>query len=204
MDSGNLVYNKAQLRLRMKELLASLSPREFQVLGHDAAGLLTSDPSWSSVDTVLAYLAMEHEASCDEVINLALREAKEVYVPLVQGEMLRFYGISGLEGPWNTGSFGIREPYPDKGRLLDTAGIHGRMLVLVPGLAFDPQGGRLGRGKGYYDRFLTSLSGAVFTVGICMARQKVAQVPMGPGDVFMDALVSETDFSVFKNPNWRR
>lgn len=202
MDRENLVYNKAQLRLQMKKLLASISSHKFRALGQEVVKMLASDPSYSSADTILAYLAMEHEASCDELISLALRDGKKVYVPLVQGKMLQFYRISSLKGPWNAGSFGIREPYPEKSHLLDTSGIHGRTLVLVPGLAFDAQGGRLGRGKGYYDCFLSNLSKAAFTVGFCMAQQKVAQVPMGPEDVLMDALVCESDFSVFKNPNW--
>jgi 5-formyltetrahydrofolate cyclo-ligase len=80
---------------------------------------------------------------------------------------------------------GIDEPC-----VLD-AGDLGPDLVLVPGRAFDRAGGRLGRGGGYYDRFLAPLAGEGLLCGVCYGVQVVPCVPRGPGDVAVDRVLTD-------------
>jgi hypothetical protein len=83
------------------------------------------------------------------------------------------------------GAYNIPEPH--NGRVISPSEID---LMLVPGVAFDTSGGRLGRGKGFYDRYLSRLDAAhIYKVGICLPHQLVAQVPTEPHDVRMDTVI---------------
>jgi 5-formyltetrahydrofolate cyclo-ligase len=126
------------------------------------------------------------------LIKGAFVSGKRVYIPKIEGQEIQFYRIHSLCGPWVRGIFGIREPesqYVDRLFYVERRELF--CFILVPGLAFDPQGGRLGRGKGYYDRFLgstTSFFSDVYTLGIGMDKQLVERVPMGSQDRRMKGL----------------
>jgi 5-formyltetrahydrofolate cyclo-ligase len=89
----------------------------------------------------------------------------------------------------STGGFGIREPEPDPALALKPE--HFPALVITPGLAFDRRGRRLGRGRGFYDRFFAALdSGAYTALGLCMDAQLVPEVPVEGHDKTMDAVLT--------------
>jgi len=85
----------------------------------------------------------------------------------------------------------VLEPDPSLPLLLPEA-LGERTLVLVPGLGFDAAGGRLGRGKGYYDRFLAKLGLGAAAVGICFEAQLLPEIPMDRSDVRVGYLCTET------------
>ncbi|MEC8238342.1 MAG: 5-formyltetrahydrofolate cyclo-ligase, partial [SAR324 cluster bacterium] len=87
------------------------------------------------------------------------------------------------------GKFGILDVRPEKRIEVNISDLD---LVLVPGIAFDLSGGRLGYGRGYYDRFLKKTEG--FRVGVCYESQIVDQVPMEAHDIHMQALISQKGF----------
>ena len=126
---------------------------------------------------VMVYMALPLELSLDACIESAWQAGKKVAAPRVEGKDLRPCLIHHLDDV-EIGSRGIREPKPACQALkpdeLD--------LVLVPGLAFDRLGWRLGRGEGYYDRFLASLPESVYSLGICFKIQLLDSVPYGPND----------------------
>ncbi len=88
--------------------------------------------------------------------------------------------------------FGILEP-PETASEVKPEG-RGKTLVLVPGAAFDPSMGRLGRGGGFYDAFLSGYRDALTAVGTCFSIQLVPRIPMDPWDVRMDLVVTENGF----------
>ncbi|MFP4443657.1 MAG: 5-formyltetrahydrofolate cyclo-ligase [Spirochaetia bacterium] len=87
--------------------------------------------------------------------------------------------------------YGIREP----SHTLPVFGVNRwpdhNVLVVTPGLAFDRQGNRLGRGKGYYDRFLSSFKNPFDTVGVCFSEQLVSSVPMSGNDRTVNRIITE-------------
>ncbi|MBQ2851752.1 MAG: 5-formyltetrahydrofolate cyclo-ligase [Thermoguttaceae bacterium] len=93
-----------------------------------------------------------------------------------------------------SGAFGIWEPLPNPSRLLAPAAFD---LVLVPGLAFDLDGGRLGRGAGFYDRFLATLPPKTRLVGVALDEQLVEKTPRDAFDLPVDALATPTRLTVF-------
>ena len=94
-------------------------------------------------------------------------------------ELRRYTGTSSLQ----PGAYGIMEPVGE--RFTDYATID---IAVVPGMAFDAQGHRLGRGKGYYDRFLAKVPD-VYKIGLCFSWQMVDEVPSEANDIMMDEVV---------------
>ena len=98
--------------------------------------------------------------------------------------------IHALEEPLERHPFGYLQPGPDA-RPIDPRGIE---VVLVPGLLFGGDGGRLGHGKGYYDRLLSSFNPRPYLIGATVDRRVVNELPMTDRDVRMDAVATETGF----------
>lgn len=180
------------MRAAMKARLAALPAARFDEGGRRAAEHLRGTAAWAGARTVLLYLSMDREARCDELITSALADGKAVYLPRVSAGDLAFYKADGLDGPWDRGPFGIREPIPEESALFRIGEPRGSLLAVVPGLAFDAAGGRLGRGKGYYDRFLAGLGGTALRIGFCIREQLADCVPMDASDCPMDALVCDS------------
>lgn len=137
---------------------------------------------------VALYAAMRGEVGTDLIRSRCLAADSHLYYPRVgeDGELSFFRNREG-EG-WVAGRFGIREPRPLPG----DEGVRGGFdIVVVPGLAFDARGRRLGQGYGCYDRFLASLDGLAVTVGLAFSWQLVAEVPVEAWDVPVDAVVTE-------------
>lgn len=159
----------------------------------DLCGVLRGLEAVRGADTILAYLAMREEICIDVLIEQVLAEGRTVCAPRTDwdaGTMVAAR-LEDLEAGVVAGRHGLREP--GLGSVaIDPVAID---LVLVPGLGFDARGGRLGRGGGFYDRFLSSLLGdqgrATF-VGVCFNDQMLDAVPMGAGDVLVDMVVTPT------------
>lgn len=135
--------------------------------------------------TIVAYYSLDDEVDTHGLIDDLLADSKTVYLPRVVSDsemvLCRYTGADSLQ----VGAYGIMEPVgavmpPD-------APID---VVLVPGMAFDAEGHRLGRGKGYYDRFLSALpTPRPLLLGVCFDFQKVDVVPTEACDVSVDKVV---------------
>ncbi len=137
---------------------------------------------------VALYAAMRGEVGTDRIRSSCLAGGVHLYYPRVMedGELSFFRHREG-DG-WVPGRFGIREPQA----VPEDEGVRGGFdLVVVPGLAFDSLGRRLGQGYGYYDRFLAALGGTAVTVGLAFSWQLVPEVPVDAWDVPVDAVVTE-------------
>jgi 5-formyltetrahydrofolate cyclo-ligase len=176
---------KKILRSEIKKRLALLSPGDFRVRGEEAALLLRDSPLWTQYETVFLFLSLPDEIDTQPLLELALEAGKQVFAPCAGGR-LTFYRVFSAAGPWAEGPFGIREPLP-----LDPGPAESPPLIIVPGLAFDMRGRRLGRGRGYYDRFL-AVGGR--SIGLCMPCQLVPQVPVEDRDQTVDGLCTGEGF----------
>lgn len=170
------------------------------VVARDAASFARSlTPLLTGVERVVGYAALPGEPDLDVVLDAALDRGTEVLLPVVLGPGA--LALSPLTGPMaalpRTGAFGIREPSGPRLPLevLTTAEAP-RTLVLVPGLAFSPGGGRLGNGGGFYDRAFgpsgsVPLRGRIPTVGVCFRGEVTEAVPIAPWDLVVDRVVTE-------------
>jgi 5-formyltetrahydrofolate cyclo-ligase len=134
------------------------------------------------------YCALAGEVPTEQIRRAYLAAGARLYYPRVAGRRtLAFYPHRDGDG-WETGPYGILEPS-------NPAGVEPRLsgwdIIVVPGLAFDRWGNRLGHGYGYYDRFLEGLPESVPRVGLSWASQRIPDVPVDAWDVPVHALVTE-------------
>lgn len=179
---------KQKMRRLAKISLTRVSPTERTTDSIALTNRICRLPEWQDASEVLAFASMPEEVDTGALIERAAIQGLPVYLPRVEDDRMGFHLIRDA-GDLQPGVYGIREPNGESPAFLQ--GGPGT-LVLCPGLAFDDSGNRLGRGKAYYDRFLSSLDRRKCTVvGICFERQIERIVPAGAGDQPMDLVVTE-------------
>ena len=136
--------------------------------------------------TVLCYVSLPDEVQTGPLIMQMLEAGKRVVVPHVRGEDLVLSQLRDLGRDLAPGSFGVLEPKPDAVRPVPAQELD---LVLVPGLAFDRRGHRLGRGRGYFDRLLARLPDTTSTIGVCFDFQLFDRLPTDPHDQAVGVVV---------------
>jgi 5-formyltetrahydrofolate cyclo-ligase len=128
-----------------------------------------------------------YQVTAKDLLSLdsAVPPLQDPFFPDKGGSLFPLNFSSITDNPWEINSFGIIEPLPKDP--LNTSDFPA--LIIIPGLAFDRQGNRLGRGKGYYDRFFAELKGVEYKVaGLCMEAQVVPSIPVEQGDKKVDFL----------------
>jgi 5-formyltetrahydrofolate cyclo-ligase len=184
--------DKSALRRRMRRCLRELPPEVARRAGRLAAQQLASRPELARARRVVAYAALPGELPGRALFETARTAGKPVLLPRARGAALEFAPCGGWE-ELVVGRYGVLEPPPEE----PTGSLAAGDLVLVPGLAFDLEGNRLGRGKGYWDRtFATEAARGVLRVGVAFACQVLEHVPHGPGDEPVQVLLTEE--------GWRR
>lgn len=187
MDEERLAAAKRALRREAAAARDAVSGRAAAAAA--ACGHLSALPAYRSAETVLWYASMPSELATAPAVEAALAEGRRVAVPWCDGEELGLWRIESTS-ELVPGTWGIPEPPaprredPKRRTAPEEIG-----LVVVPGLAFDRRGRRLGHGKGYYDRLLAR-SPAV-RAGLCFEAQVFPEVPAGPHDAVMDFVVTE-------------
>ncbi len=186
--------NKTQMRRAMQETLRRVTPTEMEQRSRAVAERLRQTRAWAEMDILFCFLSMPGEIGTGRLIRLAREAGKPVAVPRIEDGEIRFLDMpAGVPTPPRD-RWGI--PVPDPAwRPVDPARA-GKVLVSAPGLAFDRSGNRLGRGKGYYDRFLARARAAragLVVIGICFAEQLVQEVPHTETDQRLDGVVTEAE-----------
>jgi 5-formyltetrahydrofolate cyclo-ligase len=192
--------------VEVKARLAAQSRAYFSTQGSAAAALIGRSPGWETLKVVFLFLSTTGEIDTSPILALALAQGKRVFAPRVAGKDMTFHPVRSAGGPWAKGPFGIPEP-EEQALAGESPGAGAEDfpgLIIVPGLAFDARGRRLGRGGAYYDRFLAKLEAAgrpFRTLGLCTGCQLVPEVPVGDWDKNMDSLCTGEDmFTVQGTP----
>lgn len=182
--------SKQQMRrqaLAARRALADRASRSQSVLAN-----ATALPEFGTARTILIYVDARSEVRTRTLIAESLADGRTIAVPWCRdGKRLGLFHLRALD-ELVPGRFGILEPesglrdHPSR-----TIGPASLDLALLPGVAFDRRGGRLGHGRGYFDRLLAELRPDAVRVGLAFECQLVEEVPMGPHDVRLDAIVTE-------------
>lgn len=170
--------DKQLLRARLRKQACS---------GDDAAlcRRVLENPWFLRAKTVMGYMAIPPEPELDAVLAACFQMGKQLALPRCEADGIMTARIVTALTDLETGAFGILEPP----KTLTVAAPEDLELILVPGMAFSPEGARLGRGKGYYDRFLEHFRGK--TVGICYESRVLEEIPVEGHDRFMDAVLTD-------------
>ena len=175
---------KTALRQYIRHTLAQASTEQKTAWSAALVQRLTCHPRFMAAKTVLLYHALPDEPSLAEVLTL-WHKRKTLLLPKVIGEALTLHPYTGSES-MAAGAFGIEEPTTTEWTALEQID-----LIIVPARAYDKQGHRLGRGRGYYDRFL-SLPDVrhAYTSGLAFPPQMVDAVPTEPHDQPLDEILT--------------
>lgn len=179
---------KALLRTRIRAALHSLSRAEREARAAAGRARLRRQPLWREAGAILFYAPVGDELDLWPLLLGALTEGKTVALPrfVAAASAYEAAGVSDPARDLRPGRFGIREPGPG----CPAIPLNRLDLILVPGIAFDLCGHRLGRGQGFYDRLLSRVSG--LKCGVAFDEQVVPALPVEPHDVRVDCILTPT------------
>ena len=172
---------KSNLRKQFKGVLANTH------VSAEVCQYLQQWPEWNVARVIMGFMALPSEPNVLPALRQAFARGAQIAFPIVDGDTIQVGTVASLSDEhFHADSMGVKSP-------IAWTPIHADQLdiVLVPGVAFDKRGGRLGRGGGFYDRFLAQLAQRTHTVGVSDARRVVASVPMEPHDLPIKWLVSD-------------
>lgn len=181
---------KKDLRIQIRAKLHAMTPDQRAQASALACAVLRQQKIWSQANSVLFYATLQDELDFSPLIDEALAFGKTVALPkfIEATKTYAPFKISNTNRDCAVGRFGIVEPVATCAEFpanrLD--------LVLVPGVAFDPTGHRLGRGQGHYDRLLANVVG--IKCGVAFDEQLVQRIPAEAHDIRMNCLVTPTRF----------
>lgn len=152
---------------------------------------MTALPEYSRARTLMTYLDVRSEVRTRWFLPTAWAEDKQVVIPYCDNGDIELFRLKAVD-ELAPGTMGVLEPKHElrhrDDRKVDPAELD---LVIMPGLAFDRQGGRLGYGKGYYDRFLHQIRVDATKLAVCFECQLFPEIPVTDHDVRMDMLITE-------------
>lgn len=179
---------KKSVRARLRQRLMQMDQESLHHRSVIAARRLAATPEFDGATALMIFLPLRYEVDARPLALRAWQSDKTVTVPLVSYEQKHMLPmlIRSLDEPMRADRHGVRvpknaEPFPVE--LID--------VVVVPGLGFDPQGHRIGRGAGFYDRFLAQPDFRGITCGFALDEQLIDAVPTHSHDVPVDMIVTD-------------
>lgn len=181
---------KTAIRTRMKAFLAGLSAEDRHSRSLAACAQLMGTKEFRSAQMVMLFMSTPTEVETSTVAVRAWTEAKNIAMPRMDWDNNRIepVEVKSLETGIGETRYGLREPLDGKLVPLDMID-----MVVIPGLAFDRRGYRVGRGKGFYDRFLCQQDFQGVRCALCFHEQLLDRVPFEAHDVPMDLIVTERE-----------
>lgn len=177
--------SKNRLRRRILALMKSVGPDLRQAAGRKIVASLEESAKWIQARTIALYWPLPSEPPLDLAINLGWRQGKRIGLPMVTPSGMEFRCVTSRE-QLSPPVRGLWEPNPERSDVLTPDQLD---LIVVPGVAFTPEGGRLGRGGGYYDRFLADLPSRTFRLAFAYPCQMVPTLPREAHDQDVDLVV---------------
>ena len=158
------------------------SPKQLEALSHPIIEQLLSHPKVLSSKSIILFHSLPDEVFTHSLIDTLYSQGKRVLLPKVvsptEMTLHEYHGPNSL----SLGAFGILEPNNEVTDKVNAS------LAIIPGVAFDKDGNRLGRGKGYYDRLLPNLM-PIYKIGVCFPFQFLDNIPHDLHDISMDEII---------------
>ena len=177
------MISKQELRHQTKAHVKELSASQKRDKSALIFSQISQTEAFREAHTVALYASLPDEPQTSDFIA-QIASQKRVVLPRIAGEDMDFYPYHALE--MQVGAFGINEP---QGRVVVSA--EQIDLIICPGVAFTVDGHRLGRGKGFYDRYMSRKGFRAVKIGVCYKEQLVERIPDEPHDILMDIVISE-------------
>lgn len=180
-----------------KEILAKrdrLSETERLQYSRQILKKVTALPEYQTADWILAYASFRSEVDTKELIDRALADRKRVLLPKVEGSEMHFWEIHSRE-KLKEGFHGIMEPEPDETQIPEKDAFRGQKVMMwMPGAAFDAKRNRIGYGGGYYDRYLAGMPECeLCTAALGFSCQIIEEIPVQRHDIAPDLVITEME-----------
>ena len=197
---------KPQLRKMMKAKRNALHDAVQEKQNKAIYRQLFQMDAYNQYNELFIYVSFQSEIATDLIIKKAIRDRKKVFVPRVEHQEIEFYEIHSFDH-LVVGSYGIREPIPTENTRFTQSKNSNQpnlKLMILPGLAFDPYGNRVGYGAGFYDRYLDRFpEGAFLNVALAYDFQVIHRIKEEAHDTKIDMIITPTrmiDCSKNKHP----
>lgn len=176
------MLNKRELRQIVRQRKREFSQQQLAEFSLAVIRRLETEPHFAKAKTVMLYCSLPDEVDTMPLLRNII--GKTILLPKVTSDTTMEIRLYESEKDLAEGAFHIMEPqgplFTDYGKI---------DVAVVPGMAFDEKGNRLGRGKGYYDRFLSQLPPYIYKIGVCFDFQKFDKIPSEATDVTMDLIL---------------
>lgn len=176
-----MTKSKSDIRRAAKSAVKALTAQQKADKSTLILSRIASSESIKSAKTVALYASLSDEVQSFELIEL-LSQTKRVVLPRVAGDDMDFYPYT--PSSLKVGAFGIEEPQGSEPISPDEIDV-----IVVPGVAFTTDGKRCGRGKGYYDKYLSRSGFRAIKMGVCYTEQLAEDIPNEPHDIVMDYMI---------------
>ena len=189
-----MLEKKKALRKIIKVRVSVISANERRKREEILHNNLFSMPEFLAAESVMLFANLPDEIDTFSLIDKCFAMGKKVFLPVINGDDMT---ACEFNGEYRLGRYDIKEPVDVRDSVTELVDVlltdrekvpEHFDFILVPGVAFSPNGYRLGRGKGYYDKFLSEYSN-LFTVGVCFREQFYLDIPTEPHDIPMHKVI---------------
>ena len=175
--------DKKELRTQIRAKKRAMTPAQVEACSEKLAELVRAHPLYKAAKSIYGYMPYNQEVRTIPIMRQAQADGKRVAVPKVYGDTMKFLWLDDLNAV-APGAYNIPEPIADEPEADDETA-----LVLMPGLAFDPEGHRCGYGGGFYDKFLAAHPSHP-TIALCYGFQMLDHLDVDAHDIPVDAVLS--------------
>lgn len=201
LNENNIILKKKALRKNIKNIISQID----EITRENNSKLLASNfiktKEFINSSLILLFQSLNDEISMEKLIQECLKENKTIAFPRIHEDEMDFFIIDNTKefsNQFETNKWNILEPKTNL-KKLDFKDFSKNTIILIPGLAFDTFGHRLGRGKGFYDKYLENISvledfDNIKLIGVCNEKQIIEKVPFENHDFFVKYLLSEVAF----------
>ena len=185
--------DKKVLRKKMLEKRSQLSLEKIEEKSKIIANNLFNLNQYKKANFIFSFISFKDEVNTHEIIKKSISIGKRVGVPIPvpKTKELKVSELIDFDKELDLGFYNILTPKDKYIRIVPPKLVD---LVLVPGVAFDKRGYRVGYGGGYYDRFFSNINENVIKIGLCYEMQIIPEVPKDPYDIPIDFILTEKEF----------
>ena len=188
MDSEYIRTQKKALRRKILEIRDAQTREDIALRSMKIEERLTELLEWKKAEKIFFFYGYSSEVMTEDMMSHALSEGKRIFLPRVMSlEKMNFFEVKELKGLLPD-KHGILEPPESWGATSELPD-----LLIIPGVAFDHSCYRMGYGRGYYDRFISSIGQDIPNVALAFELQIVDSVPRGEYDLPVDRIITEKE-----------
>ena len=182
--------NKEEIRRKIIKKRLSLSSEYIKNISEQVCINLAETVEYIDSQNIMFYVATRSEVQTEEMIKISVNVGKNIFVPIILTECINLAPstIYDFDNELEKGKKGILEPKKEYYRLFPPEDID---LIIVPGVAFDLSGNRIGRGFGYYDNFLRKIGTSTKIIALAFEMQIVEKIPNDKNDIPVHKIITE-------------